>query len=281
MARDVREVGLLDALEGVEVAVRHRLDDELLVLREEEETSTLSLRLTGLEDHGSVDLRVQRLSDRLVVITVLLAEESEHVGRVLRDLDVLIDDQLILELFDRLLFLRKRATASRTAIDAGGLLVVLDEVKIPVLAIIDLDRVENEFVLVRVVVVLVHLVAVLALWRAHSILRHSGQDDVYKLDIERTHQERQQGAVHAVGADPFVRELAEELPYPLLYHSLEDGLPHAYYAHQDTCANAGQVVRVKPVVQLLGVLVEKILVRFVRALDGSRKEDEEREAEVR
>ena len=43
MAGNVREVCLLDPLECIEVAIRHGLDDELLVLREEEEAAALAL----------------------------------------------------------------------------------------------------------------------------------------------------------------------------------------------------------------------------------------------
>ena len=131
------------------------------------------------------------------------------------------------------------------------------------------------------VVVLVDHIAVLALWRANCILRHSCQDDVDKLNIERTHQERQEGAVHAIGASFLVGELTEELPDPLLDHGLEDGLPHAHNTHEDTRADARQVVGIEPVVELLGVLLEKILVRLVPALNCRREEDEERETEVR
>ena len=98
MTRYVCEVSFLDTLEGIEVTVCHCLDDELLVLRKEEEATTLSLRFTSLKDHSSIRIRVKGLFQNLVVVAILLAQEGEDIWRVFSDLDVLIDDKLVLEL---------------------------------------------------------------------------------------------------------------------------------------------------------------------------------------
>lgn len=70
---DASEVSLLDALESLEVGFGHGLDDEVLVCREEEETSTLALRFAGLKDALFVFLWVKALSKDLVIETILLA----------------------------------------------------------------------------------------------------------------------------------------------------------------------------------------------------------------
>ena len=61
MSGDMREIGFLDTHEGVEIAVGHRLDNELLILREEEKAATLTLRFSRLENHLAISLRVKRL----------------------------------------------------------------------------------------------------------------------------------------------------------------------------------------------------------------------------
>lgn len=43
VSSNMGKVGFLDSLEGIEIAVGHRLDDELLILGEEEKAATLTL----------------------------------------------------------------------------------------------------------------------------------------------------------------------------------------------------------------------------------------------
>ena len=96
MTGDVGKVWLLNALEGVEIAVSHGLDDELLISREEEKATTLTLRLTSLEDHLAVGSRVKRLFQDRVVVAVLLSEEGKDIWSVLSDLDVFVDHKQVL-----------------------------------------------------------------------------------------------------------------------------------------------------------------------------------------
>ena len=92
----------MDAAKCVEVGVGHSLNEEVAVFTEEEKTSRLALRLTGLENHALVVLRVKTLAHTLAqmfvvdVDAVLLAQESKDVGRVFRHLDVFVDDQLVI-----------------------------------------------------------------------------------------------------------------------------------------------------------------------------------------
>ena len=53
------KVVFLDALPGVEVIIRHSLDDELLILTKEEETTRFTLRLISLEHHLSVSFWIK------------------------------------------------------------------------------------------------------------------------------------------------------------------------------------------------------------------------------
>ncbi len=90
MSGNMSKVCFLDALESIEIAVGHRLDDESLVLGKEEEASTFTLSLTSLEDHTSVDFWVERLLQDAVIVAILLTEEGKDVWGVLSDNDIFV-----------------------------------------------------------------------------------------------------------------------------------------------------------------------------------------------
>jgi len=233
VSADSLEVGFLDAAEGKEVALSHSLDDEPLILGEEKETSTLTLRLSGLEHARLVGLGVQTLSQDSVVVAVALAQEGKHIRGVLSHANVLVDDQLLLELhFGRAVFSKRTIplTVERTLGEHGT--------DIPFLAVWNLNAVNNESVLVGVVVVHVHVVIVNALRRADSLFRDSRQDDVHKLDVERTHQEGEQGTrvsrrVSSVQIGVLRNDLTPELPEVGAGLPPEDRLPHSDDRHEE------------------------------------------------
>jgi len=130
------EVGFLDTLESVEVAVGHRFNDKSLVLREEEETSTLTLRLTSLEDHTAVDLWVERLQQDFVVVAILLTEESKDVWGVLSDHDIFIDNELVFKLSLDKFALGHGAGLAETSC---GLIAIRYKVDVPFFAVVDFD----------------------------------------------------------------------------------------------------------------------------------------------
>lgn len=63
MLANVMEVVFERSLEGVEVTVSHGLDDEVLIVGEEKEAATLSLRLSCFEDTVSVLFRTHTILD--------------------------------------------------------------------------------------------------------------------------------------------------------------------------------------------------------------------------
>ena len=92
----MREIWLLDSLEGIEVTISHCLDDESLISREEEEATALALRFASLEDHFAIGGRIERLFQYTVVIAVLLPQKGEDIWRVLRHFNVLINHEKVL-----------------------------------------------------------------------------------------------------------------------------------------------------------------------------------------
>ena len=92
----MREIWLLDSLEGIEVTISHCLDDESLISREEKEAAALALRFTSLEDHLAIGGRIERLFQHAIVIAVLLPQKGEDIRRVLRHFNVLIDHEKVL-----------------------------------------------------------------------------------------------------------------------------------------------------------------------------------------
>lgn len=92
----MREIWLLDSLEGIEVTISHCLDDESLISREEEEAAALALGFASLEDHFAIGGRIERLFQHAIVIAVLLPQKGEDIRRVLRHFNVLIDHEKVL-----------------------------------------------------------------------------------------------------------------------------------------------------------------------------------------
>lgn len=90
------EVGLLDPLERCEVRVGHGFDDETLVFAEEEKAARLALGFACFEYHVLISLRVKRLQKNLVAVAISVSQECKNVRLPLRDLDVLVDDQLLI-----------------------------------------------------------------------------------------------------------------------------------------------------------------------------------------
>jgi len=148
------------------------------------------LGLSSLEHHLAVSFRVQRLSENLIVVTVLLAKESEHIWGILSHFNVLIDDQLVVDnifsLSQKCLLTSSHAFLgrSRALHDAFLVFITLNGTDVPLLPVFNLNRVQNKGVLVRMIVVLVDLVVLEALWSANCVLRHRCKDDVDELDIE-------------------------------------------------------------------------------------------------
>ena len=133
------------------------------------------------------------------------------------------------------------------------------------------------------VVVLVHLVVVLALGRADGMRGDSSQDDVDELDIERAHQEAQQGAIHTASFALVCRvHLAKELVDKRLDSGLEDRLACTDNTHEDASADAGEVVGAEPVVEriLKALVFCDLLVADVVTFYGGNVQDIVREAEV-
>ena len=106
------EVSFLDALESIEIAVSHCLDDKSLVLGEKEKTSTLTLGLTSLEDHAAVDIWVKRLLEDAVIVAIRLAKEGKDVWGVLSDNDILVDNKIVFNLGLHLLSIATKCALS-------------------------------------------------------------------------------------------------------------------------------------------------------------------------
>ena len=104
-----------------------------------------------------------------------------------------------------------------------------------------------------------------------------------KLNVERTHQEAEQGAIHARALTiTLTIQLSEELVNEAANCGLEDRFTHAHDRHDDARSNRSQVVRVEPAVQLFleaivrcQSLIGHLSVRHRRAV-----EDEVGEAEI-
>ena len=145
--------------------------------------------LSSLEHHPAVGLRVKRLSEDLIVVAILLTKESKHIWSILGNLNVLIDDQLVV---DYLCSLSQKCFTSSfhgflgrsRAYDAFLFFITLNSIDVPLLPVFNLNRVQNESVLVRVIIVLVDLIVFETLWCTNSVLRHCCKDDVDELDIE-------------------------------------------------------------------------------------------------
>jgi len=83
---------------------------------------------------------------------------------------------------------------------------------VPVLVVGNLHALDGEGVLILEIVALVHLVIVFTFSGSHRVLTHSFQNDMDKLNIIRTHQERslvtlQEGLLLRVKLRQFTKEL--------------------------------------------------------------------------
>jgi hypothetical protein len=65
-------------------------------MREEEETATLALRLSCLEDHLSVLLCAERLFDDIRVYVVQTPQVSKDVWSIFSYIDVFIDNESVI-----------------------------------------------------------------------------------------------------------------------------------------------------------------------------------------
>ena len=84
--------------------------------------------------------------------------------------------------------------------ESSCLLTLLHLVDVPLLAVLDCDRVKHKFVLVAVIIVLIHLVVGIAFWRADSVFGYSRQDDMNEFDVQRAHQETEKSVVNGLVA---------------------------------------------------------------------------------
>jgi hypothetical protein len=90
------EVPLEQLLVGVKITLCHGLYDEVLIMREEEEASTLALGFTSLKDTVSVVLRTETVFDLRVIKAIDVSEISEDIRSKLSDFNILINDEDII-----------------------------------------------------------------------------------------------------------------------------------------------------------------------------------------
>lgn len=81
--------------EGAKVTGSHGFNDEVLIVREKEEATTFTLRLTCLEDALPVEFRTQALFDLFNVDSIEVSQKSKEIRGELCHLDVLIDNKHI------------------------------------------------------------------------------------------------------------------------------------------------------------------------------------------
>lgn len=87
------EISFLNALECFKVTICHRLDNKVLVLAEEKETSTLALRLSSLENRIFVVVWQQTLPQHWVVVAVSSPKESKNIRAVLNHVNILVNNK--------------------------------------------------------------------------------------------------------------------------------------------------------------------------------------------
>ena len=99
------KIGFLNALECFKVTLSHRFDNKVLVLAEEKETSTLTLRLSSLEDRIFVVVWEQTLPQHWVVVAVSSPKESKHIRAVLNHVNILVNNEFTVQWIAELTFL--------------------------------------------------------------------------------------------------------------------------------------------------------------------------------
>ena len=183
------KVSFLDSLEGIKVGISHSLDNEPLILREEEKAATFSLGFSCFEDHLLVLLWVETITQYFIIEAIFLSKESKNIWRVLNNMDVLVDDK----------FFVKRdgfARITTTLRKPSQILVISNLGHIPVVLVFDFNAFENEFVGTLVIIVIVDFEVVVGFCCAYRFRTDSRQNDVHKLNIQRAHEERKQGALY-------------------------------------------------------------------------------------
>jgi len=195
----------------VQLLLEHGLDDELAVVREEEEAARLALRLARLEHRLVVERGGQRGLDELVVDPIQLPQLSELAEGEVGDGHLLVDNRLLIGpvCASTLLLRKEREVLLRQVVvdvlDAlGEELVVLRHVPPP--SVVDPDLVEShtadvlegvDLALDLGLLLVVHLhqnlvLGVLSLHRGNplsdiGIAReacNASEDDVDELDVE-------------------------------------------------------------------------------------------------
>ena len=194
----VAEVLWEGSQEHPQLVIVHRLDDELVVVRKEEEAAGLALALTRLEHLITITLGRQRVLDADLVNVIHLAHILELFGRVLEDCHLLIDSQH--RLVSALIF----GDGLDGGIDGRRPHLrlykqVIDEIfclsAVPLLRILDLDSVQatntHELVVFLLflldAVVRVHALTIFTLKVVHAYvgkLLDALEDDVHELHVE-------------------------------------------------------------------------------------------------
>ena len=212
----------------LEISWCHRLDDEVLVVREEEKATRFTLWFSSFEDHISVLLRSKWILDGCLIEPIEVSKLSEHIWSVLNNLHVFIND------YDFLLF----------AVEHNWNIIRLllcDEVRklgdLPVIWVLDFNWIDNEFMFHLEIIFWVD-------WMCFScnlsfrVLRDCFQDDMDEFHIERRSQESWKSIIHVrfrVFCFFYIHEDAEPFHDLFLDEELEIRFRDTNHCHDETC----------------------------------------------